>query len=168
MLSLIAKILKALNSDTRPSQIAIAIAFAFLVGFNGFTSVIGLGVIVCLFFIRCNLSIFIALSAVFALLSLMLSPLLSLVGESVLTASSLNSFWQDLYQTYWFRVFDLNNTLVMGNAVVSLIMLVPVYFIGYQLVVKYRNSIMAFVNKFKIVQTLKASKFYRLYSATQG
>ena len=168
MFSLIVKLLGALNSDTRPSQIAMSFVFAMIIGFNGFTSPLGLLVIVLLFAIRCNLSIFLAMSAVFGLLSLLLSPITQIVGEMLLTQASLVSLWTELYQTYWFRLASLNNTLVMGDLVVSIIMVIPMYFIAYRLVIKYRQSFMEYVNKFKVVQTLKASKFYRMYMATQG
>lgn len=168
MISLLAKLLSVLNSDTKPSQIALAIAFALLVGFNGIISSVGLLVIILLFVIRCNLTIFLAFTAVFAVLAKLFSFLTHIVGEAVLTAEGLQSTLTDLYQTYWFRLDELNNTVEMGDLVFSIIAFVPVYFIGLIIVNKYRSSLMGFANKFKVVQTLKASKFYRIYAATQS
>ena len=168
MISLLAKLLSVLNSDTKPSQIALAIAFALLVGFNGIISSIGLLVIVLLFVVRCNLTIFLAFTAVFAVLAQLFSFLTHIIGEAVLTNEGLQGTLTDLYQTYWFRLDELNNTVEMGDLVFSIIAFVPVYFISLIIVNKYRSSLMGFANKFKVVQTLKASKFYRIYAATQS
>jgi len=168
VISLLAKLLSVLNSDTKPSQIALAIALALLVGFNGVVSSIGLLVILLLFVVRCNLTIFLAFTAVFAVLGKLFSFLTHLIGEAVLTAEGLQSLLTDLYQTYWFRLDELNNTVEMGDLIFSVVAFVPVYFISIIIVNKYRISLMGFANKFKVVQTLKASKFYRIYAATQS
>lgn len=168
MLTLLAKILGALNSGTRPLQLSLAVGFAFLIGMNGFVSLIGLTVIFLLFIIRCNLSLFLAMSAVFGVLSLAIAPLSAALGKSLLTDPSLEAFWTSLYNQYWFRIFEMNNTLELGAAIVSLLAFIPVALIANVLVIKYRVVFMDYVSKFKIVQTLKASKFYRIYEAVHG
>ena len=168
MLTLLAKILGALSSDTRPLQLSLAFGFAFLIGFNGFLSLVGLAVIALLFIVRVNLSIFLAMSAVFGVLSLLLSPLTAGLGKSLLTEPTWAEMWTSLYNTYWFRVFELNNTLELGAAVFSLFAFVPVVVVAHWLVLKYRKVFMDWVSKFKVVQTLKASKFYRIYEAVHG
>lgn len=168
MLTLLAKLLSILNSDATPAQLAIAITLAMLAGINGVFSFIGLIALFLLFVIRANISIFLALLAVFALLTLAFAPLLSMIGEAVLTNSGLTSLFTGLYNGYWFRLFQLNNTLVMGSALVSLVFVLPTFIVAKALVVKYRQAFMAFVNKFKVVQTLKASKFYQLYETVKG
>lgn len=168
MISLLAKLLNVLNSDTKPSQIALAIALAMLVGFNGFISVVGLVVILLLFIIRCNLTIFLAFSAVFGVVSALISSISHTLGSAILNNSALQDTLTALYQTYWFRLDELNNTVQMGELALSIVLFIPVYLLSLFLVIKYRNSLMQFVNKFKVVQTLKASKFYRIYAATQS
>jgi uncharacterized protein (TIGR03546 family) len=167
MLTLLAKILGALNSDAEPIHIALAIAFAMLMGFN---PTFGLIFFIGLFFVfalRVHFPTFLALYAVFATLAVILGPVLSLVGSVLLESSELQSMWIELYQTYWFRIFELNNSLVLGGAVVSIISFIPLMLVGRVLVIKYREVFMAYVNKFKIVQSLKASKFYRIYESVQ-
>ena len=168
MISFIAKLLSVLSSDTKPSQIALAVALALLIGFNGFLSIVGLVVILLIFIVRFNISMFLAMSAVFTVLALIVSPLTHQIGEALLTHPALNVTFTNLYQTYWFRLDELNHTVQMGELVASLILFIPVYLLSILLVNKYRSSFMAFVNKFKVVQSLKASKFYRIYSAAQG
>lgn len=168
MLTLLAKLLNILNSDARPIQIALAIALAMLAGLNSLFSLIGVFTLITLFLVRANLSTYFALTALFSLLSIAVAPMLSGVGESVLTAQALLPLFTELYNQDWFRLFGFNNTLVMGSALVSLILFVPVLLACKVLVVKYREALMAFVNKFKVVQTLKASKFYQIYESVKG
>lgn len=168
MLTLFAKLLNILNSDARPIQIALAIALAMVAGLNSLFSLIGLVTLMVLFLLRANLSTYFALTAVFALISIAIAPVLSAIGESVLTMQSMQPMFTGLYNQDWFRLFGFNNTLVMGSALVSILLFIPTLIAGKVLVVKYREALMAFVNKFKVVQTLKASKFYQIYTSVKG
>jgi len=166
--TLLAKILSVLNSDAEPHQIASAVALAMLAGLNPLLGGIGLLVLVLIFSLRVNLSTFIALFAVFSALSILLAPLMASIGELLLKNENWLELWTNLYQSYWFRLFEYNNTLTLGAAVFSVILFIPVFFIAKWLVLKYRAALMAFVNKFKVVQSLKASKFYQVYQTVHG
>lgn len=168
MLTLLAKLLNVLNSDAAPSQIALAVAFAMLAGINSLFSFIGLITLFFVFVLRVNLSAFIALFAVFSLVAVIFSTPLVNLGDSVLSIVSMQATYTELYNQYWFRIFELNNTLVMGAAVGSVILFIPLFLLSYFIVIKYRQALMAFVNRFKVVQTLKASKFYNIYQAVKG
>ena len=168
MFTLLAKILSALNSDAEPHQIASGVALAMLAGLNPLLGGVGLLVLVLIFSLRVNLSTFIALFAVFSGLSLLLAPLMASIGESLLLNEGWADMWTALYQSYWFRLAAYNNTLVLGSAVLSIVLLLPVFFIARWLVIKYRAALMAFVDKFKVVQSLKASKFYQIYQTVHS
>ena len=168
MFTLLAKILSVLNSDAAPNQIATAVALAMVAGFNPILSLAGLLILILIISLRVNLATFFALFAVFGVLSLALGPLFALVGENLLTQASLQSFWTQLYQSYWFRLSALNNTHVMGSLLVSLVLYLPVFLIAKWAIVKYRAAFKAFVEKFKVIQSLKASKFYRIYETVHG
>jgi len=168
MLTLLAKLLNILNSDATPTQIALAIALAMIAGVNSLLSLLGLLAVFLVFVLRVNISAFIGLFAVFGLLSLAFAPVLSAIGEMLLTGDSLQQIFTAFYNQDWFRLFDLNNTLVFGSAVMSLLLFIPTFFLAKTLVIKYRLALMSFVNKFKVVQTLKASKFYQIYQTVKG
>ena len=168
MFTLLAKILSALNSDAEPHQIASAVALAMLAGFNPLVGGIGLLVLVLIFSLRVNLSTFIALFAVFSGLSLLLAPLMASIGEFLLLNEDWTELWTSFYQSYWFRLGDYNNTLTLGAAVLSLVLILPVFFVAHWMVIKYRAALMAFVDRFKVVQSLKASKFYQIYQTVHG
>lgn len=168
MLTLLAKTLKALNSDASPMQLALALALAMLVALNTITSLVGIIAILGLFILRVNFGAFFLGLGIFAAVNLVLNGLFIQVGEALLNSTELAQTWTSLYQSYWFRISELNNTLVMGTLVCSIILFIPVTLLSRFLVVKYRDLIMAFINKFKVVQTLKASKFYQIYDTIKA
>lgn len=168
MLTLLAKILSALNSDASPMQISLAVGLAMFAGFNPWLSVMGLLTLVLLFSLRANLSTFIALTAVFSGVALLIAQPMAAIGDVILTHPELQSVFTELYQTYWFRLAHLNNTLVMGAMVSSLVLFLPLLFLSRFLVLKYRQAFQVFVEKFKVVQSLKASKFYSIYQSVSG
>jgi hypothetical protein len=53
----------------------------------------------------------------------------------------------------------------MGSLVLSLALFVPFLFASMFLIRKYREKVMTFVSRLKVVQALKASKFYRMYDS---
>ncbi|NVK25692.1 MAG: TIGR03546 family protein [Gammaproteobacteria bacterium] len=168
MLTLLAKTLSALNSDSSPFQLSLALALAMMVAFNSILSLAGVVALVLLIVLRVNLGAFFIGLGLFAAINLMLNNAFISVGERLLTSEGLLEIWTSLYQSYWFRLANLNNTLVMGALTVSIILFIPVTLLGYFLVVKYRTWFLAFVNKFKVIQTLKASKFYQVYDAIKA
>jgi uncharacterized protein (TIGR03546 family) len=159
MLTLLAKVLKVLNSEASPWQIGWAIGFGVLAGllpFGLLTLVILL--IVCLFTV--NLSTF--------LLVWGLSSGLMLIFGSALEAFT----WQHaqnpgllnlLASTETLQLLHLHHTQVLGAFVLGLILLVPIAWLGAVLVRQYRLRVMSQVQKWKIVQALKASKLVQLY-----
>lgn len=84
------------------------------------------------------------------------------VGEHLLTASSFNSLFTMLYQVTLFKLAHWHNTYTLGAIVVGSLLAIPLYFLSKIIIKNYRQHIMGFFEKFRIVKALKASKFYRL------
>lgn len=57
----------------------------------------------------------------------------------------------------------LNNTIVLGSLVSWIVLLIPSYFVFRVLVDRYRAHVLAYVQKFKIVQAIQSSKLYETY-----
>ena len=161
----IVKLLKALNSDASPWQLA----WGFTLGMvMGLTPMLGLHSVILLFvvlFFRVNLSAFLLAWALFSLFALALGSVMAGVGESILSNQSLVPFWTQLYSTTLGQLSQFYNTLTLGSLVFSLICS-PVLLIASKiLVVQYRAKVMVWVNKIKLVQFIKGTNFYRLYQA---
>jgi uncharacterized protein (TIGR03546 family) len=79
--------------------------------------------------------------------------------------TSLQDTWTALYQHGFWRVLQFNNTLMLGGSVIALLAFLPVSMLVRLLVVQYRARLLRWIQKLKIVQALKASKFYQWYQA---
>ena len=165
MLTLLAKLLKALNSDASPGQISLAFVLAMIMGFTPLWSVHNLLVLLLALVLRINLTGFILAFGVFSGLAYAIDPWFIMAGEYLLTHAGLKDFWTSLYVVDAWRVTRFNNTLVMGSLVVSLALTLPVFLLFNFLIRQYRERIFAWVQKSKLMQILKANKFYKLYNS---
>lgn len=168
MLSLLARLLKAINSDSAPGQVAFAFALSMIVGFTPLWSFLNLFVLLIVLLVRINVSAFLFGVIIFSILGYLVDPISAIVGETILTHAELNQLWTDLYQNEWARVLAFNNTITMGGLVIALILLLPMTAVSRMLILQYRHRLLAYVNRLKIVQVLKASKFWALYTTFAG
>ena len=159
MLTILAKILKVLNSQASPWQIAWAIAlglFAGILPFGLLTLIIIL--IVCLLTI--NLSTFIVVWGLTKGLMLLLAdPLENLTWQYAQNDTLLKL----LANTETLQLLHLHHTLTLGAFVLGAVLVVPVAWLSKVLVMQYRSRVMSSVQKWKLTQMLKASKLFALY-----
>lgn len=159
MLTLLAKILKVLNSEASPWQIGWAIALGLFIGilpFGLLTLLIVL--IVCLLTI--NLSTFIVVWGLTeGLMLLFATPLERLTWQYAQNDALLSM----LANTETLQLLHLHHTLTLGAFVLGAVLLLPVAWLGKTLVLQYRSRVMSSVEKWKLTQMLKASKLFALY-----
>ncbi len=168
MLTMLARLLKILNSEAEPHQISLAFCFAMIAGFTPLFSLHNLLVIFCILILRVNLSGFLLGLAVFSGVAYILDPVFSAIGYSLLTASFLDGLWTSLYNMTLFRLENFNNSIVMGSLVISILLFVPFYFLFNNLINKYREHFLAWIEKTKLVALLKSSKLYSVYQSVSG
>ena len=168
MLTLLAKLFHALNSDSSVRQIALAIAFGFIFALAPLFTLQNLVILFIVLLIRVHLGSFILAAGFFSGVSYLLSPMIVGVGEYLLTNDSLHGLFSGLYQIGLFKLAHWHHTYTLGALVLGAIFALPVYFIAKVLIEKYRVHIKAFFEKFRVVQALKASKFYRIYLSLSG
>ncbi len=165
MLTLLAKILKALNSEQSPSQLAIAVSIAVIMGLTPLLSLHNLILLLFALWFRVNLSILIVSYPLFVLLGWMFSTQLEAFGYWVLQHPDLESFWVGLYNNLGGRWSGFYYSGRVGSLIVATalaIILFPIVRFG---VIKYRQVVLEKINKSKIMLWLKASKFWDFYSA---
>lgn len=168
MLTLLAKLINALNSDSSPRQIAAGISLGLIIGLTPLFSLHNLLVLIIAFLIRINLGGFFLAITFFAGFSYFINPLAILLGESLLTSSSLEAMWHALYQLSALKLAHYHHTLTLGSLLISLVLFLPVMWLSQFLIIRYRVHIKAFIEKFKIVRAIKASKFYSIYQSVAG
>lgn len=165
MIAMLAKLLKALNSDSAPGQVALAFALAVITGLTPLFSLHNILILLIACILRINFGAFILGTLFFSGLAYLIDPAAVSIGESILTNTSYQAFWTDLYQSDFWRATRFNNTLVLGSIVVALIAFIPVLLLSRWLILAYRHKLMVWVDKLKITKLLKASKFYKVYQA---
>ena len=164
MLTILAKLLKALNSEQSAGQLAIAVSLSVILGFTPLFSLHNLFIILIALWFRVNLTILIVSYPLFTLVGFLLSPLFETVGLSILQMPSLYSLWEAFFNTLIGRWSNFYYTGVMGSIVIGLIVATILFPITQFLILSYRNSVKDRVEQFKIMKFVKASKFWQLYS----
>ena len=168
MLTLLAKLFSALNSESSIRQIALAIVLGFIVGLSPLLTLHNIIILFLVMFVRVHLGSFILSAGFFSGLSYLLSPIIVAVGEYLLTSEGLNGLFTMFYQLTLFKLAHWHNTYTLGAIVLGSLLAVPLYFLSKIIIKNYRQHIMTFFEKFRVVKALKASKFYRLYLEFSG
>jgi uncharacterized protein (TIGR03546 family) len=165
MLTILAKIFKTLNSETEPFQISLALSFALIAGLTPLWRLHNIFVLLLVLVLRVNLTAFILGWLGFSGIAYVLDPLFHVLGLHILTNNTLHGLWTVLYNSTLWRLSHYNNSILMGSLVISLVLFVPLFLLSNLIIKKYREHILAWVRKTRIVQALKASKFYSIYQS---
>ncbi len=165
MIKLLARLLRVLNSETAPGQISLGVCLAMVAGLTPLLSLHNLFVLLLACVLRANLSAFLLGLALFTGIAYLLDPLFHHIGLALLTAPPLESFWTSRYQSVWWRLERFNNSIVMGSVVFSAVMFLPFLLVLNLLIRRYREYVLLWVQRTKVMQLIKASKLYRAYSS---
>lgn len=165
MLRLLAKLLKALNAEGSPIQISLGFVAGMIVGLTPFLSLHNFLIIFFVFIFRVNLSSFFLMFGVFSGIAYVFDPFMNQLGESLLTSPALEKFWSNLYDSDAWRLTHFNNTLTLGSLVTAFVLALPMLLLSNFLVKNYREHVLAWVRKTKIMKFFKARKFYQIYKS---
>ena len=165
MLTILAKILKTLNSETEPIQISLALGFALIAGLTPLWSLHNILVLLLVLILRVNLSTFTLGWLGFSGIAYVLDPLFHVLGLHILTSGTLQGVWTALYNSTLGRLSNFNNSILMGSLIISLGLFVPLILLSNFIIKNYREHILTWVMKSRIVHALKASKFYSIYQS---
>lgn len=168
MLRMIANLLKVLNSETDPGQISLAFCFAMVAGLTPLWSLHNIPVFLLVLLLRVNLSAFLLGLAFFSGLAYALDPLFHRLGLAVLTAGALEGPWTTLYNSTLWRLERFNNSIVMGSLLFSLAVFVPLYVLSNAMIRRYREHVMQWVLRTRIMKFFMASRLYNLYQSATG
>ena len=164
LLKLIQSLIKALHSDGTPGQLAAGLVLGSILGL---TPLLNLhNAIVFGLIIICNVSFPGAMLgwALFTPIGFLLDPLFDTVGRSLLLdVAALRPLWTALSNVPVLPLTNFNNTVVLGSAVTTLVLLVPLYFFFRWAVARYRATVGARIRQSRIYRAITASKLYNLY-----
>lgn len=164
MLTVFAKLLKALNSEQSPNQLAMAVCLGAVLGLTPLISLHNLFIILIALWFRVNLSILIVSYPLFALLGYLLSPWFESVGLLILQTQALVPMWETFFNTVIGRWSNFYFSGVIGSLVIALASSIVLFPATRIAVLQYREKWLEKFEKFKIARMIKASKFWQIYS----
>ncbi len=157
-------LLKLLNSERNPAQLAAAVAFGMMVGLSPFVSLHNLVIflLVCLF--RVNLTMFFVSLGVFKIFAFVLDPVFDLLGYGLLVDfKALRPLWIAVTSGPIWPYFRFNNTIVIGSLVFGVIAWIPTYLGALAAVKAYRQHWRESLKNSKLLATLKTTPLYSMY-----
>ena len=105
----------------------------------------------------------VTLVSIFSGIAYLADPLFHSFGMYLLELESMQETWTNMYNNEWWAFTNFYNTVVIGSFVSSIIVAIPLFPLTMYGVVQYREHIHAKVQKWKIVQAFKTTKFYTIY-----
>jgi len=154
MFSYIVKLLKSLNTNSHPGEIAHAVAIGMLLGFMPKDNVLWYLLFVFFLFVRVNRGAFLLTILVASLFARFFDPLFDSLGYAVLTFSSLKPVYAALLDIPFVAFTKFNNTIVAGSIVFSLILYIPVYIVIRIFTKSWRTYLAPALARSKFVQAL--------------
>ncbi len=86
------------------------------------------------------------------------------VGLALLKAPALRGLWTGLYDLPIIPLTRFNNTVVLGNLVLGLILFAPLYFFFLRFVAWYNATWAARIETLRLVQALKGMAWYQAWT----
>jgi uncharacterized protein (TIGR03546 family) len=158
MIKMITKFLAALNSGTKPEELALASVLAMFAAFT----LAPLNFAFFLFLIlilKANSSMFFLMLIFFKVISLAVDPAGDVIGYAVLTAPQLQPLFFRLSALPLAPFTSFNNTLVMGGFIMALVLTVPVWIGVRGFILYYRKNLQEKIEKGKVLKVLNIGSF---------
>lgn len=158
-----AKLLKALASEASPGQIAGGIILGMIIGLTPVFSFHNLFIVILILVLKVNIGMAILSFVIFSGIAYLADPLFHSFGVWMLELESMQQTWTNMYNNEWWALTKFYNTVVIGSFATAIILSGPAFPLLEYGVVQYRKHIHAKVQKWKVVQAFKSTKFYAIY-----
>ncbi len=160
MIRQVLKVFKALNSNEKPWQLSLGLAFGGIIGLMPLWTPHNIFLLFLAFIINLNFTLLLVGFFFFSGIAYILDPLFHQIGLAVLTSEGMQSFWVEFFSNPIFLINRLNNTLVMGSLIFSLAASVPLFFLVNLLIRKYRQHLQGLFEKIPLLKSLKLAKAF--------
>lgn len=154
MLKKIINLLKAINSNSHPGEIAHAVCLAAIIGFMPKNNALWYILTVLFLFMRINKGAFILLSVVFSCCATFADPLLDNIGYQILTIPALEPFFSTFLNIPFMAFTKINYTIVMGALVSALVIYIPLYWLMRGFIKLWRATLAPALRKTKFIKFL--------------
>lgn len=164
IVKLIQSLVKALNSEGTPGQVAAGMAMGACLGLTPLLNLHNLLIAGAVLFFRVSVPGATLGWLIFTPVGFALDPVFDSLGTRLLAdTSALQGFWVALYNTPVVALGNPTNTIVVGSLVTWAVSAVPIFFLMRWVVAKYRSTIYMRYKDAKIFRAMRASKVYNAY-----
>ena len=160
----IQSLVKALNSEGTPGQVAACMAMGACLGLTPLLSLHNLLIVGVVLFFRVSVPGATLGWFIFTPVGFALDPIFDSIGTTLLAdASVLHGLWGFLYNAPVIALGNPTNTIVVGSLVFWMASALPIFFLARWGVGRYRATIYERYKDARIFRALRASKVYSLY-----
>ncbi|MBM7023922.1 TIGR03546 family protein [Treponema sp. Marseille-Q4523] len=156
MIGYIVKLFRALNSNSKPSEIANALCLGLILGFMPKNNLLWYLLVVLSLFVRINKGAYLIAMALGALAAPLLDPLFDRMGYAVLTFAPLEPVFSYLLDVPFVGFTRFNNTIVCGSLLFGIVCYVPLFIIAIVLIKQWRTVIAGAIKNSKIGKAISA------------
>ena len=152
MLSLIAKLVAALNANSRPAEVAAAGAFGILLALVPGGNLLWFTLLLIVFFLKVHLATALLVMGLGKLVLPLADPLLSRLGLLILQQEALIPLFTRLINTPVVPFTSFNNSLVMGGLAAGIVLWIPLFLLLRPLIGLYRNAVRPKIAESRLVK----------------
>ncbi len=159
-------VIQVLRSNDSPRQLAWGFAFGTVLGLIPVKSLFNILPLFLIYILNVNMGIALIAAALYKIFGVFLSRLFHHVGLYLLTqVPGLTSFWTHMYNLPIVPWTKFNNTVVLGSLVVSVVFIIPHYFVISKLLkqyqTKWRDKLEKVISKWAVVKWFQRSFLYK-------
>lgn len=164
LLKWLQSLVKALNSDGTPGQVAAGIALGAALGLTPIANLHNLVIVLLALVLNVSLAGFSLGWTLFVPVGFLLDPVFDAIGRSLLGNPALASLWTKLANLPVVPFTNFNNSIVLGSVVFWVVAWLPTWFLARWAIVKYRATLYERLQKTKFFKAVKASRAAQVYS----
>lgn len=120
-------IIAVVLTERQPGQVGLAIAVGAILGLIPKDNALALTLLLVIFLLRVNLGFGIISAALFTWVGIALEPLADRIGSAVLHSPISASWGTPFFELPLAAWTSLNNTIVLGEFLIGLVLLYPIY-----------------------------------------
>lgn len=162
-LRLFRDVFAALHGGSDPRHLAAGFALGAALGLVPKGNLMAALIVLLFFVFRVNKGLAFLSAAFFTPFAYAIDAPAHKLGLALLKAGALRGLWTALYDMPIVPLTRFNNTVVLGNLVLAIVLYYPLYRLGLWMVASYATTLGPKVEKLRVVQALKGAYWFRTY-----
>lgn len=168
LLKLLQQLVRALNSEGTPGQVAAGFALGASLGLTPLANLHNLAIFAVITLANVSFPGAMLGWAACVPLGFALDPVFDAIGRRLLLETpALTPLWIAVYNTPVLSLANLNNSVVLGSVLVWVVAAFPLFFVVRLGVARYRVHVYERLARTRVFKAVAASKLYNLYRLFQ-